>query len=119
MREIRTPGSVRGTPGNRRSYLDGSKKDSLDGYPMAIHGPVMKVKLSRWGNSLAVRIPSGIASEAALRAGNALWIEYSDGALTLTPVDDVPSLADLLDQIRPGNLHDEVDFGKAVGKEAW
>ncbi len=86
---------------------------------MNIHSCPMRVKLSRWGNSLAVRIPSGIASEADLRAGNALSIEYADGALRLTPVVDLPSLADLLDQIRPGNLHDAVDFGKAVGKEAW
>ena len=86
---------------------------------MAIHSRPMKVKLSRWGNSLAVRIPSGIALEADLRAGNALSIEYADGALRLTRMDDLPGLADLLDQIRPGNLHDVVDFGKAVGREAW
>ena len=79
----------------------------------------MKVKLSRWGNSLAVRIPSGIASEADLRAGNALSIEYADGALKLTPVEDLPSLADLLDQIRPDQFHNEADFGTTVGREAW
>ena len=86
---------------------------------MEIHDCRMKVKLSRWGNSLAVRIPSGIASEADLRAGNALSIEYADGALKLTPVEDLPSLADLLDQIRPDQFHNEVDFGTTVGREAW
>ena len=79
----------------------------------------MKVKLSRWGNSLAVRIPSGIATEASLREGNALSIEYANGALRLTPVEDAPQLADLVSRITADNLHGEIDFGSPVGKEAW
>jgi antitoxin MazE len=79
----------------------------------------MKVKLSRWGNSLAVRIPSGIAAEASLRAGNALSIEYADGALRLTPLPDPPSIEDLIAQIDPDNIHEEEDFGGPVGREVW
>ena len=86
---------------------------------MAIHSILMKVKLSRWGNSLAVRIPSGIASEASLRAGNLLSIEYADGALRLTPVKDLPDLDELIEQIHPSNVHEEADFGAPVGKEVW
>ena len=81
----------------------------------------MNVKLSRWGNSLAIRIPSAIAKEASLREGNALSIEYEkrDGSLRLALVENAPSLDDLVSQITADNVHDEVDFGEPVGREAW
>ena len=79
----------------------------------------MNVKLRRWGNSLAIRIPSGIAKEASLREGNSLSIKYAEGALRLTLVEDAPSLDDLVSRINADNVHGEVDFGSAVGKEAW
>jgi len=81
----------------------------------------VNVKLSRWGNSLAIRIPSAIAKEASLREGNALSIEYEkrDGSLRLALVENAPSLDDLVSQITADNVHDEVDFGEPVGREAW
>jgi len=79
----------------------------------------VNVKLSRWGNSLAIRIPSTIAKEASLREGNALSIEYEEGSLRLTLVEDAPSLDDLVSQINADNVHGEVDFGNPVGREAW
>lgn len=46
-------------------------------------------------------------------------VEYADGALRLTPVEEVPNLDDLVSRINTDNVHGEVDFGSAVGKEAW
>lgn len=79
----------------------------------------MTVKLSRWGNSLAVRIPSWIAADAAWKPGSALAIDYADGTLRLTTVAETPSLEELIGQIHADNLHAGVDFGSATGKEAW
>jgi len=39
--------------------------------------------------------------------------------LKLMPVNDLPSLADLLDSIRADQIHEEVGFGTAIGREAW
>jgi antitoxin MazE len=79
----------------------------------------MKTKLSKWGNSLAVRIPSSLAAQASLEAGNSFEVEYTNGALLLTPIHYEPGLDELLEKITPENVHDETDWGVAVGKEAW
>ncbi|MBP6603726.1 MAG: AbrB/MazE/SpoVT family DNA-binding domain-containing protein [Verrucomicrobiales bacterium] len=79
----------------------------------------MDVKLSRWGNSLAIRIPAQIANEAFLREGAPLRIEYSDGALHLSPVKRQPTLDELLEGITSENCHTEIDFGNPVGEESW
>ncbi len=79
----------------------------------------MKTKLSKWGNSLAVRIPSSVAAQASLAAGSSFEVEYANGALLLTPLEDEPGLDELLEKITPENLHEEVDWGAPVGKEVW
>ena len=78
----------------------------------------MKTKLSKWGNSLAVRIPSQIALETSWEEGRSLEIEYTDGAIQLRPIGVTPDLDQLLDQITGENVHEEVDFGDPVGNEA-
>lgn len=75
--------------------------------------------MSRWGNSLAVRIPSQIASEAELHEGVSLRIEFNDGAIHLSPVVSEPNLEELVAAITEENRHDEVDFGHAEGEESW
>jgi antitoxin MazE len=79
----------------------------------------MRTRLSRWGNSLAIRIPATIASEASLHEGVTLSIEYSDGVLHLRPESKRLELDDLLKGISEENVHDEVDFGGPVGREVW
>ena len=79
----------------------------------------MRTKLSRWGNSLAIRIPATIASEADIHEGSTLSIEYSDGVLHLRPESRKLELEDLLKDITDENLHGEMDFGAPVGQEVW
>jgi antitoxin component of MazEF toxin-antitoxin module len=44
----------------------------------------MDVQLSKWGNSLAVRIPADYVKHAGLKEGDALRIAYAvDGGLSL------------------------------------
>jgi len=80
----------------------------------------MKVKLSRWGNSLAVRIPSPIAEKARLREGVSVDIEaVGDGSLRLTPLKHAPSIDELVAAITDENRHEEADWGSPVGNESW
>ncbi|MGK2915779.1 MAG: AbrB/MazE/SpoVT family DNA-binding domain-containing protein [Porticoccaceae bacterium] len=47
----------------------------------------MKIRLAKWGNSLAVRIPGECARRAHIKAGDALEIEVTaTGELRLRPV---------------------------------
>ena len=78
------------------------------------------MKLSRWGNSLAVRIPSPIAEEAELREGASVDIQAAgDGGLRLTPLRDAPTIDELVAGITDENRHDEADWGSPIGDEAW
>lgn len=46
----------------------------------------MKVRLAKWGNSLAVRLPVECTRAAGLREGDAVEAQVgSGGAITLTP----------------------------------
>jgi antitoxin MazE len=45
----------------------------------------MRASLSRWGNSLAVRVPREIAASIGLREGAALDLSVEDGALVGRP----------------------------------
>ena len=78
----------------------------------------MNVKLSRWGNSLAVRIPAGIAKEASLSEGDSLAIDAEDKGLRLNLVESKASLEELVEAISAENRHDEISWGEPVGAEA-
>jgi antitoxin MazE len=77
------------------------------------------MRVTRWGNSLAVRIPKALAEQTALREGSEVELSITDGALTVRPKARVYSLEQLLDQVTPENRHDEIDWGEPQGKEAW
>jgi antitoxin MazE len=79
----------------------------------------MRVQFDRWGNSLAVRIPSAFAREIGAVKGKAAEITVENGSLVIRPVDDQPvyRLEDLVARITEENRYDEVDTGPAVGNE--
>jgi antitoxin MazE len=57
---------------------------------------------------------------AALRVDQAVDVREEGGRVVIEPVrSPVYDLDTLLDQITPETLHEEVDFGPAVGGEAW
>jgi antitoxin MazE len=78
------------------------------------------VKLSKWGNSLAVRIPATIAEEAGLQEGATVDMEtVGDGVLRLTPLRRALTIDVLAAKITEENRHEEADWGRPVGNEAW
>lgn len=80
----------------------------------------MQTKVQKWGNSLGVRIPRGLAEEVGLGAGTEVSLTAKDGELVLRP--SVPSrfrLVDLLAGVTPENIHASVESGDAVGNEAF
>lgn len=77
------------------------------------------MRVTRWGNSLAVRIPKAVAEQARLEEGAEIEIAVADGCVTIRPRPRSYALDELLDQITPENRHDEVDWGEPQGDEAW
>lgn len=80
----------------------------------------MKTKISRWGNSLALRLPRKLAASHNLEEGSSVEIVEDAGELKIRPVKEAKyGLDDLLAGITDENLHEEVKTGNAVGKESW
>lgn len=80
----------------------------------------MQLNIAKWGNSLALRLPSHIARESRLEEGATVKIEVQkDGALIVTPVRKKFNLAELLSKMPDRSTHVEMDWGKPEGDEAW
>ena len=80
----------------------------------------MRVRVQKWGNSLALRIPRSFARETALDPGAEVDLTLEDGRLVITPLPEPAyALDELLARITPENLHSETETGPGVGNEAW
>ena len=80
----------------------------------------MRVTIKRWGNSASVRIPAAIMEAASLHLDEAVDVREEGGRIVIDPVRPRDyDLMQLLSGITPDNLHAEVSFGPAVGKESF
>ncbi len=69
---------------------------------------------------MALRIPKALAQEAGLHYELSVELSLVDGKLVITPIEHPElDLETMLAQITEGNLHSEVNFGPAVGREVW
>ncbi len=79
----------------------------------------MRAIVKKWGNSAAIRIPSGIMQAARLSLDEVVEVREQDGHIVIEPIrSGQADLAELLACITPENLHGGVDFGEPVGKES-
>lgn len=78
---------------------------------------MVDTKVAKWGNSLAVRIPTAFADEARLKDGDTVEIAVRDGAIVISSHTPELRMAEVLLQITDENIHEGIDFGRAVGKE--
>jgi antitoxin MazE len=80
----------------------------------------MTALVKKWGNSAAVRIPAAVLAEAGLKIDQPVEVRQEQGRIVIEPVRTLRfELKDLLDAIRPDNLHDPIDAGPPVGREVW
>jgi len=81
---------------------------------------VLETKIRKWGNSLGVRIPKSFAIEADVSEGSTVDVSLVDGNVVLKPVRKPRiDLDELLEAITTENVHEEIDSGESVGREAW
>jgi antitoxin MazE len=80
----------------------------------------MNAHFSKWGNSVALRIPAAFTKELGIAEGKPAEIQVKDGSLVVTPVPGpVYTLDELLAGITEENLHGEIATGEPVGNEFW
>jgi len=80
----------------------------------------MQTRVQKWGNSLGVRIPRGLAEQIGLGAGTEVSLSAKDGQLLVKPALPTRlSLDELMAGVTDNNLHSSVDTGSAVGAEIF
>lgn len=78
----------------------------------------MRAVVKKWGNSASIRIPSAVLKAARIEIDDPVDIREDRGRIVVEPLRPTSyGLADLVKKITSDNLHDEVDFGRPVGKE--
>jgi antitoxin MazE len=80
----------------------------------------MKAQLSKWGHSLALRIPKPVAEAAKLCEGDTLDLDVvGPGTVRMRKPTPKLTLAELVARITEENRHGETDWREAVGNERW
>ena len=77
----------------------------------------LKTQVSKWGSSLAVRIPKAIAEEWGVEEGSAIEMTRNGRGLVLSKPKY--TLEELLEGMKEADLPPEVDWGPPRGKEIW
>lgn len=75
----------------------------------------VKSQVSKWGSSLAVRIPKAIAELWGVEEGSPVEIVVrEDGVLLLKGREDLDAL---IEEMSPDRRHPETDWGRPEGDE--
>ena len=76
----------------------------------------MRAHVSKWGNSLGLRIPHSIAEQLGISESTPVELTVENNHLV---VQKVYTLESMLAQVKPENIHSEIETGPAVGGEVW
>jgi antitoxin MazE len=80
----------------------------------------MRSKISRWGNSLGVRIPKESLEAAGFREGEQVSFNARNGVIELRPIKKPVTLADLVaeaERLGPSAVSPTVEWGPDLGSE--
>lgn len=78
----------------------------------------MTTQVSRWGNSLGVRISKAVAAAVNVEDGDEVDVSVQDGAIVIRPAVKRYTIEELIADITPED-REEADWGPPVGKEVW
>jgi antitoxin MazE len=79
----------------------------------------MRAQVSKWGNSLAIRLPKAVAASLNVRAGQAVDLTIEADAVVIRSNRPRYSIEELVAQMIPGNEPEWIDDPDAppVGQE--
>ena len=75
--------------------------------------------LKKWGNSIAVRLPSAVVKSGHLVPGSQVQIHITAHGLQAGKSASHGGIEALCAAITPENIHLQTEWGKPVGKEVW
>lgn len=80
----------------------------------------MRTAVKKWGNSASVRIPAAVLQAAHLDLDDSVDVRKEAGRIVIEPLHRREyDLGELLKGVSRRNRHQQIDFGRPVGKEVW
>ncbi len=96
---------------------------SKEGNGVKMTGRTLKtgteVRVVKWGNSLAIRIPQSLAKQTKLGEGSLVELLTTTEGFRVKKRPEHPTLEELLARVTDENRHESVDWGFPVGNEIW
>jgi antitoxin MazE len=77
----------------------------------------MQVKISKWGNSIGVRVPKDVAEKLGLKDGTNAELSVEKGRIVIDAKRRQYSLEELLVGMTPEAMHKAFDWGPDKGRE--
>lgn len=79
------------------------------------------LKVSKWGNSLGIRLPKKIINELNISDGTMLDVKVVNNQIILNPKDEIDKLFSNFDfeEFYKNNKLEEIDFDEPVGNEMF
>ncbi|MFN2603547.1 MAG: AbrB/MazE/SpoVT family DNA-binding domain-containing protein [Gemmatimonadaceae bacterium] len=79
----------------------------------------MVTSITRWGNSLGIRIPKAYAQQVDLTENTEVEISVENDAIVVRRPKREWTIRELVDGITPRNKHREAVWGSRAGRESW
>jgi antitoxin MazE len=86
----------------------------------------MQTTVTKWGNSLAIRLPKVLANEINLTEHKKVELILQNDQIIIKPVQGSKmgrpkrkTLDELLKDATPEDFYPEINFGKPIGNEIW
>lgn len=79
-------------------------------------------KVSKWGNSLGIRIPKKIVEQLKIEEGSRIKINQKENKIELErqiPEDQPLTMDWVIDNLSDDYDHNDYSLGKPMGREIW
>ena len=74
------------------------------------HGELtMRARVSKWGNSLALRLPKAVVESLGIAEGQAVTLRIEGQTVLIRPPRPHYELAELVEQMRPNDKPETID----------
>lgn len=77
----------------------------------------MQVQISRWGNSLGLRLPRSLARQTGIAEGQSVRVTADGNRLIVEALRPAFQLEDLLANMTPEKMSAAFDWGADAGRE--
>ena len=77
----------------------------------------MQVLLSKWGNSLGLRLPKALTAEIGVSESQKVEVRAEGGRIIVEPVRRTLTLEQMMENVTPEAMREAWDWGDDVGRE--